>query len=61
MEELKRNDLVRIWVNNSYKLQGRVVEVNGENVTISVPTYYNNGSMIIDDKIKNIEKIKLDL
>ena len=57
MVEVKLNDVVKVMVNGN-RIQGKVIDIDHNIVTVMVQSYYGTKDMIfVKDKMENVEKV----
>ena len=58
MVEVKLNDMVRVMVNGKGRVQGKVIDIDHDIVTVAIQTYYGTKDIIfVKDKMENVEKV----
>ena len=58
MVEVKLNDMVRVMVNGKGRVQGKVIDIDHDIVTVAIQTYYGVKDIIfVKDKMENVEKV----
>ena len=58
MVEVKLNDMVRVMVNGKGRVQGKVIDVDHDIVTVAIQTYYGVKDIVfVKDKMENVEKV----
>ena len=61
MVEVKLNDMVRVMVNGKGRVQGKVIDIDHDIVTVAIQTYYGVKDIIfVKDKMENAEKVTSD-
>ena len=61
MVEVKLNDMVRVMVNGKGRVQGKVIDIDHNIVTVAIQTYYGTKDVIfVKDKMENVEKVTSD-
>lgn len=53
-----RTDVVKVKMFKGYWLEGKIVDLNGTELTVEVPTYYNPTIQTVKVDIKDVMKIK---
>ena len=57
MVEVKVNDVVKVMVNGN-RIQGKVIDVDHNIVTVVIQSYYGTKDIIfVKDKMENVEKV----
>lgn len=57
MVEVKLNDVVKVMVNGN-RIQGKVIDIDHNIVTVAIQSYYGTKDMIfVKDKMENVEKV----
>ena len=52
------NDTVRVLVNGKYWLRGNIIEIQDEILTINIPLYYGELTMMtVQEHIKNVRAV----
>ena len=58
MVEVKLNDMVKVMVNGKGRVQGKVIDVDHDIVTVAIQTYYGVKDIVfVKDKMENVEKV----
>ena len=58
MVEVKLNDMVRVMVNGKGRVQGKVIDIDHDIVTVAIQTYYGVKDIVfVKDKMENVEKV----
>lgn len=61
MVEVKLNDMVKVMVVGKGRVQGKVVDIDHDIVTVAIQTYYGTKDIIfVKDKMENVEKVTSD-
>lgn len=56
-----KNDMVRVMVVGKGRIQGKVVDIDHNIVTVAIQTYYGVKDIVfVKDKIENVEKVTSD-
>ena len=54
---IKLNDVVKVMVNGN-RIQGKVIDIDHNIVTVAIQSYYGTKDMIfVKDKMENVEKV----
>lgn len=54
---IKINDVVKVMVNGN-RIQGKVIDIDHNIVTVAIQTYYGTKDIIfVKDKMENVEKV----
>ena len=54
---IKVNDVVKVMVNGN-RIQGKVIDIDHNIVTVAIQTYYGTKDIIfVKDKMENVEKV----
>lgn len=57
---VEKNDIVKVMVNGN-RIQGKVVDIDHDIVTVAIQTYYGTKDIIfVKDKMENAEKVTSD-
>lgn len=58
MVEVKLNDMVKVMVVGKGRVQGKVIDIDHNIVTVAIQTYYGTKDIIfVKDKMENVEKV----
>ena len=58
MVEVKLNDMVKVMVVGKGRVQGKVIDVDHDIVTVAIQSYYGTKDVIfVKDKMENVEKV----
>ncbi len=61
MVEVKVNDVVKVMVVGKGRVQGKVVDIDHDIVTVAIQTYYGTKDIIfVKDKMESVEKVTSD-
>ena len=53
---VEKNDIVKVMVNGN-RIQGKVIDIDHNIVTVVIQTYYRDNIIFVRDKIENFEKV----
>ena len=55
---VEKNDIVKIMVVGKGRVQGKVIDIDHDIVTVAIQTYYGVKDIIfVKDKMENVEKV----
>lgn len=55
---VEKNDIVKVMVVGKGRVQGKVVDIDHDIVTVAIQTYYGTKDIIfVKDKMENVEKV----
>jgi hypothetical protein len=58
---VEKNDIVKVMVVGKGRVQGKVVDIDHDIVTVAIQTYYGTKDIIfVKDKMENVEKVTSD-
>jgi hypothetical protein len=58
---VEKNDIVKVMVVGKGRVQGKVVDIDHDIVTVAIQTYYGTKDIIfVKDKMGNVEKVTSD-
>lgn len=58
MVEVKLNDMVKVMVVGKGRVQGKVIDIDHNIVTVAIQSYYGTKDIIfVKDKMENVEKV----
>lgn len=60
MKEVKVGEVYQVNI-LKYWFRGKVVKIEGEQVTLSVPTYYGREAVTVTSNINDLREVEVDL
>lgn len=58
---VEKNDIVKVMVVGKGRVQGKVIDIDHNIVTVAIQTYYGTKDIIfVKDKMENVEKVTSD-
>ena len=58
---VEKNDIVKVMVVGKGRVQGRVIDIDHNIVTVAIQSYYGTKDIIfVKDKMENVEKVTSD-
>lgn len=58
---VEKNDIVKVMVVGKGRVQGKVIDIDHNIVTVAIQSYYGTKDIIfVKDKIENVEKVTSD-
>lgn len=58
---VEKNDIVKVMVVGKGRVQGKVVDIDHNIVTVAIQSYYGTKDIIfVKDKMENVEKVTSD-
>ena len=58
---VEKNDIVKVMVVGKGRVQGKVIDIDHNIITVVIQTYYGTKDIIfVKDKMENVEKVTSD-
>lgn len=58
---VEKNDIVKVMVVGKGRVQGKVIDIDHNIVTVAIQSYYGTKDIIfVKDKMENVEKVTSD-
>lgn len=58
---VEKNDIVKVMVVGKGRIQGKVIDIDHNIVTVAIQSYYGTKDIIfVKDKMENVEKVTSD-
>lgn len=58
---VEKNDIVKVMVVGKGRVQGKVVDIDHDIITVAIQTHYGTKDIIfVKDKMENVEKVTSD-
>jgi hypothetical protein len=61
MKNVKVGEIYQVNVLSKYWFRGEVVKVDGEEVTLVVPTYYGRDAVTVTSNVNDLREVEVDL
>ena len=61
MKDVKVGEIYQVNVLSKYWFRGEVVKVEGEQVTLVLPTYYGREAVTVTSNVNDLREVEVDL